>query len=294
MGYKSGRISQLIGATRPSSSSGLKRPAAATEALEDTAPTAAAPKRRVRGKQTVPAYDLPGPVEEPEEQAAPRPARPNEQCLGLPPSVCIFSTRVANERAQVDRKGTDGRQCAFCSANRFEKAMENPRGKGFVTTALAFFQEHNEETFALACERIKSFTDDGTLEQCLGRLGRLQKRGLTQEVRGRTAREKKKEREEAQHNNTWQHLLRKWNPQLGLKREEVKKYKEGTQKNALLPSLSRAHWSQDARRQARRRAARQWDQEDEEDWYLQAEEAGEPMADEAGATAQKKSLMLGN
>lgn len=29
LGYKSGRISQLVGATRPSSSSGLKRPAAA-------------------------------------------------------------------------------------------------------------------------------------------------------------------------------------------------------------------------------------------------------------------------
>ena len=517
MGYKSGRISQLIGATRPSSSSGLKRPAAATEAMEDPAPTAAAPKRRIRGKQTVPAYDL-GPVEEPEEQAAPRPVWPNEQCLGLPPNVCIFSTRVANERAQVDRKSTEGRQCAFCSASRFEKAMENPRGKGFVTTALAFFQERNEETFALACERIRAFTDANTLEQCLGRLGRLQKRGLTREVRGRTAREKKKEREEAQQNNTWQHLLRKRNPQLGLKRDEVKKYKEGTQKNALrrlsrkfpgvyrpdgqaarpdvewrsslaaafrqyalefswamcaschrmvpqkfhpkharsnsrgralqrtiqgckycsrkvgyqvprlqdvpeplrklpqavvdalaifrvytgpheqgyqayrvhtgpirfswhersvedrLTDLAEKDWnrgrpafewlrdaagssykdflaahhaflekravevasgdidldepikwlplrfmetvglecavwphlywetqmtetfvrSQDARRQARRRAASQWEQEDAEDWYLQAEEAGEPMADEAGATAQKKSLMLGN
>lgn len=31
MGYKSGRISQLVGATRPSSSSGLKRPAAVAE-----------------------------------------------------------------------------------------------------------------------------------------------------------------------------------------------------------------------------------------------------------------------
>lgn len=56
---------------------------------------------------------------------------------------------------------------------------------------------------------------------------------LDQEVRGRTAREKKKEREEAQQNNTWQHLLRKRNPQLRPKQEDAKKYKEGTQKNAL-------------------------------------------------------------
>ena len=214
MGYKNARVSQPKKATRPSSSSGLKRPAAAAEAVEIPTPAAAAPKRRVRGKQTVPAYDLPAPVEEPLIRAPPSPVRPNEACLGLGPDACIFSTQVANERARVQEKRINGPHCLFCSESRFQKAMSTPNGKGAVTTALAFFQEHSEETFALACERIKSFTDAATLEQCLGRLGRLQKRGLTREVRGRTAREKKKEREEAQQNNTWQHLLRKRNPQL--------------------------------------------------------------------------------
>ena len=249
MGYKGGRISQLIGATRPSSGSGLKRPAAATEGVEEPKPTAApkrriwgkqtvpaydlpGPKRRVRGKQTVPAYDPPGPVAEPLIRP-PRPVWPNEACLGRGPDACIFSTQVANDRARVQEKQSHGQHCLFCSEARFQKAMENPRGKGSVTTALAFFQEHSEDTFALACERIKSFTDEDTLEQCLVRLGRLQKRGLTREVRGRTAREKKQEREEAQQNNTWHHLLRKRNPQLRPKKEDVKKYKEGTQKNAL-------------------------------------------------------------
>ena len=55
IGDKNGRISQLIKATRPASSSGLKRPAAAREEVEELTPTAA-PKRRVRGKQTVPVY----------------------------------------------------------------------------------------------------------------------------------------------------------------------------------------------------------------------------------------------
>ena len=53
IGGKNGRISQLIRATRPASSSGLKRPAAGREEVEEPTPTAA-PKRRVRGKQTVP------------------------------------------------------------------------------------------------------------------------------------------------------------------------------------------------------------------------------------------------
>ena len=180
----------------------------------------------------MPAYDPPGPVAEPLIRP-PRPVWPNEACLGRGPDACIFSTQVANDRARVQEKQSHGQHCLFCSEARFQKAMENPRGKGSVTTALAFFQEHSEDTFALACERIKSFTDEDTLEQCLVRLGRLQKRGLTREVRGRTAREKKQEREEAQQNNTWHHLLRKRNPQLRPKKEDVKKYKEGTQKNAL-------------------------------------------------------------
>ena len=260
MGYKSGRISQLIGATRPSSSSGLKRPTAATEGVEDPAPIAvarpssssglkrpsaateevennmlpaAAPKRRVRGKQTVPAYDLPNPVEQPKEKAAPRQPYSGELCLGLAASACIFSTRAANEKAHVKQKTAGGQQCMFCSASFFQKAMSTPQGKGVVTGALGFFHENSEETFAAACERIKTFTDVNTLEQCLDRLSRLQKRGLTREARGRTAREKKKEREEAQHNNTWQHLRRKRRPQLRAKKEEVKQYKDSTQKNAL-------------------------------------------------------------
>ena len=203
IGYKSGRVSQLVGATRPSSSSGLKRPAAAATGEEEeggherpqgrpprkrpaaSAEAVAAPKRRVRGKQTVPAYDPPA-----VEALVAREDRPSKLCLGFEEGLCIFSTQVAGEKARIhpDRRG--GKHCVFCSQDNFKRAVATPRGKGVITAALAFFQENNDEAFELACSRINGFTDEAALQGCLDRLARLQKKGATQEVRGRTARER--------------------------------------------------------------------------------------------------------
>ena len=246
MGYKSGRISQLVGANRPSSSSGLKRPAAAATVAEKVAshnrpqgrplrkrPAAsaeavAAPKRRVRGKQTVPAHDPPA-----VEALVVREDRPSKLCLGFEEGLCIFSTQVASEKARVNPDWHEGKHCVFCRQDNFQRAVATPRGKGVITAALAFFQENNEEIFELACSRVSGFTDEAALQGCLDRLARLQKKGATQEVRGRTAREKKQKREETQQRNSWKHLLPSRVSQTQFGRTEVAKYKDNTQKNAL-------------------------------------------------------------
>ena len=98
---------------------------------------------------------------------------------------------------------------------------------------LAFFQENNQEVFEKACERIRCFGGEETLEPCLQRLARLQRSGLTKEMRGRTAREKQKERKGAQEQNSWKHLLRNRVSQTHFGKPEAKKYKDTTQKNAL-------------------------------------------------------------
>lgn len=292
MGYKSGRISQLIGATRassssglkkpaavteksgggqpatdseegvaknPSSSSGLKRPAAARDQEEEeesnadpgleAAASNALPLCRLRGKQTpkgkwarmqVPAWVQEQLAEDsvvreqdvPMAKPAARRTRPKERCAGNAPDTCIFSTETSQERARVD-PGRCKEKCLFCSVENFLGAVANPRGKGAITSALAFFQENSQETFDKACERIRSFGGEETLEQCLQRLARLQQAGMTKEIRGRTAREKKQAREAAQRCNTWTHWLQKRVAQKRFGEQETKKHKENTQKNAL-------------------------------------------------------------
>ena len=256
MGYKSGRISQLVGATRPSSSSGLKRPAAAAtveEAGHDrpesrpprkrpaaSAAAVAAPKRRVRGKQTVPAYDPPAvealAVREDRplvEAPAARKLYPCELCQGQADATCIFSIQHANEKARVKPERPGGPHCVFCLPENFQRAVTTPSGKGAITAALAYFQENTKEAFDLACSRIRSFTNQATLDACLGRLGRLLKKGTTKEMRGQTARKKQKEREKVQQRNSWKHLLAHRISQTRVKKADVKQYKENTQKNAL-------------------------------------------------------------
>lgn len=67
----------------------------------------------------------------------------------------------------------------FCSLENFKAAVVNPRGKGAITSDLAFFEENSQETFDKACERIRSFSGEEALEQCLQRLARLWKSGMT-------------------------------------------------------------------------------------------------------------------
>ena len=292
MGYKSGRISQLVGATRPSSSSGLKRPAAvpekdgggqpATDSEESVAenpssssglkrPAAAVEQEveeesdaynglqvaainalqlpRLRGKQTpkgkwtrmrVPAWvqerlaedSVVGEQDAPMAKPATRKIRPKERCAGSPPDKCIFSTSTPQDRAQVHPSRPGGQQCMFCSLENFKAAVVNPRGKGAITSDLAFFEENSQETFDKACERIRSFSGEEALEQCLQRLARLRKSGMTKEMRGRNAREKKKEREEAQRCNTWTHWLQNRVSQTRVTEAEKKKYKDNTKRNA--------------------------------------------------------------
>lgn len=189
---------------------------------------AAAPKRRVRGKQTVPAYDPPA-----VEAHVERRPDPSRQCLGQGDARCIFSTQHANETARVQPSRPGGQFCLFCKQENLERAVCAPRGKGAITAALAFFQENNVEVFDLACVRIRNFTNQATLDGCLTRLERLLKQGTTKEVRGRTARNKQKEREEAQQRNSWKHLLAHRVSQIHIKKTDIKKYKENTKKNAL-------------------------------------------------------------
>lgn len=120
----------------------------------------------------------------------------------------------------------------FCSLENFKAAVVNPRGKGAITSDLAFFEENSQETFDKACERIRSFSGEEALEQCLQRLARLWKSGMTKEMRGRNAREKKKEREEAQRCNTWTHWLQNRVSQTRVTEAEKKKYKDNTKRNA--------------------------------------------------------------
>ena len=291
MGYKSGRISQLVGATRPSSSSGLKRPAAVTEKDEADKPAtvlersvaknpssssglkrpAAVPEHeaceesdadswwqaatinalqlpRLRGKQpptgvwtriSVPAW-VQEQLAEPTKRstvsktAPPRKAKPFELCKGhSEDEPCVFSVHAIGETARVHPDRHGGQHCLFCSEANLQRAVATAQGKGTMTSAFAFFQENSHEVFQLACSRVERFTDQATLDGCLARLGRLQAKGPTREARGRTAREKQKEREEAQKQNDWKHLLQNRVLQTRVKDRETRQYKESTQKNAL-------------------------------------------------------------
>ena len=150
--------------------------------------------------------------------------RPRGGCL------CFFFHPASRGESKIKRIG--GQQCLFCRPENFQRAVDAPRGKGAITAALAFFQENNVEVFDLACGRIRNFTDQATLDGCLTRLDRLLKKGTTKEIRGRTARNKQQEREEAQHRNSWKQLLHHRVSQTRFGKQEAKRYKETTQKNA--------------------------------------------------------------
>ena len=113
------------------------------------------------------------------EEKVKRKLWPCELCQGLMGASCVFSTQRATGRATVQPKRLGGEHCVFCLAENFQRAVDAPRGKGAITAALAFFQENNVEVFDLACARIRTFTDQATLDGCLTRLNRLLQKGKT-------------------------------------------------------------------------------------------------------------------
>ena len=60
-----------------------------------------------------------------------------------------------------------------------------------------YFKEHDEEIYNEACNRIKAFVGQEALDQCLGRLARLHKKGPTKAARARNAQQKREQREAA-------------------------------------------------------------------------------------------------
>ena len=222
-------------------------------------------KRRLRGKQAAPAYalleeDLALLQEEPEVRRRParrgrseergpavkrRPAargqpatkrRPaarrsgaRERCEGHEGEACIFSTQEIGTAARVNPGRASGPRCAFCSPDNLQRCLGQARGKGQITTALAFFEERNVNIFSQAQARISALISDEALDACLGRLRRLHKKGATKEQRGQTA----KEKQEARKADQWGRLLAQRKPQQHFTGEEKSRYRSRARPNEL-------------------------------------------------------------
>ena len=246
-------------------------------------------KRRLRGKQAAPAYapleeDLALPQEEPEVRRRParrgrseergpavkrRPAarrqpatkrRPaarrsgaRERCEGREGEACIFSTQEIGAAARANPGRASGPRCTFCSPDNLQRCLGQARGKGQITTALAFFEERNVNIFSQAQARISALISDEALDACLGRLRRLHKKGATKEQRGQNAKEKRESREADQ----WDRLLAQRKPQQHFTRKD-KSYNRSSARPNELKRLGKkfpAVYSQDG---AAKRPGAEW------------------------------------
>ena len=119
---------------------------------------------------------------------------PKELCPGLcEAEPCRFSHSEIGRRAGVQPSRGQS-SCCFCAADVLKKHLKTSQGKGSITAALAFFHENDDDIYAVACNRITSFCSHEVLDQCLDRLKRLQKKGLTRASRARNAKQKREQR----------------------------------------------------------------------------------------------------
>ncbi|CAE7607678.1 Pif1 [Symbiodinium sp. CCMP2592] len=99
---------------------------------------------------------------------------------------CVFSTQDIGQAARVQpgRHG-GGSRCLFCAGDVLNQRLATARGKGVITTALAFFQEHGPlDVLPQAVQRVKALAGEDAWTECATRLQHcLQKRGRTQQDR---------------------------------------------------------------------------------------------------------------
>ena len=172
-------------------------------------------RRRLRGKQRAPAFDP-----EVKRRPAGRQMRPCERCRGWGEQDCVFSTQEIGAAARIQGKGPSGLPCPLCSEANLTRCLSSLRGKGMLTSALAFYEERDINVFSQACARIAALASDEALDGCLQRLRRFQKKGATKEQRGRAAKEKQEAREADQ----WERLLARRKAQQHFTKQEQKRF----------------------------------------------------------------------
>ena len=119
--------------------------------------------------------------------------------------------------------------CAFCSGNNLRRCLGNARGKGQISSALAFFDEQDANIFAMACARISSLESDEALDGCLQRLRRLQKKGASKAERQQGQKDKAKARKADQ----WDKLLVERKAQVHFSSKEKNDFRRRGQQKEL-------------------------------------------------------------
>ena len=156
---------------------------------------------------------------------AARTTRPSERCQGLEGADCVFSTQEIGEGARVHPKQALGTRCAFCSADNLRRCLGNARGKGQISSALAFFEEHDANVFGMACARVSNLETEEALEACLQRLRRLQKKGASKAER----QQGQKDKREARKADEWDQLLVERKAQVHFSSEDKEDFRRRAQ-----------------------------------------------------------------
>ena len=159
---------------------------------------------------------------------AARTTRPSERCQGLEGEDCVFSTQEIGAAAGTNPR-ICGPRCAFCSADNLRRCLGSARGKGQITSALAFFEEQDVNIFSMACARISSLGSEEALDACTQRLRRLQKKGASKADREQGQKDKR----EARKADEWARLLMERKAQIHFSSKEKTDFRQRAQQKEL-------------------------------------------------------------